>query len=84
MKRTIVAICLIVSWAGTIHAQNTAPYKANYSSKFTIADESYADKVLMLWKDFEDNQLDRHVDWFADTVSMTMANGQTVKAKKLT
>ena len=81
MKKLIVAICITVSWAGTSYAQNTTPYKANYSSKFTMADESYANKVLMLWKDYEDNQLDRHVDWFADTVSMTLASGQTVKGK---
>jgi len=80
MKRIIAAICMIVSWAGASHAQN-APYKASYSSKFTIADELYANKVLTLWKDYEENMLDRHVDWFADTVSMTLANGQTVKGK---
>ncbi|MBS1531712.1 MAG: hypothetical protein JSU01_15505 [Bacteroidetes bacterium] len=81
MKKVIVAICMAVSWAGICHAQNTAPYKAGYSSKFTIADESYANKILTLWKDYEDNVLDRHIDWFADTVSMTLANGQTVKGK---
>ncbi len=72
-------ICVAVSWVGICHAQNSAPYKANYSSKFTIADESLGTRVLTLWKDYEDNALDRHLAWFADTVSMTMANGQTVK-----
>ena len=72
-------ICVAVSWVGMCHAQNSAPYKANYSSKFTIADESLGNKVLTLWKDYEDNALDRHLAWFADTVSMTMADGQTVK-----
>jgi len=81
MKKFTLLMILAVSWAGISHAQNSAPYKANYSSKFTIADESYANKILMLWKDFEENQLDRHVGWFADTVSMTLANGQTVKGK---
>ncbi|MBS1524694.1 MAG: hypothetical protein JST19_03530 [Bacteroidetes bacterium] len=80
MKKTIMMICLAVSWVGISYAQN-APYTANYSSKFTIADESYANKVLTLWKDYEDNVLDRHIDWFADTVSMTLATGQTVKGK---
>jgi hypothetical protein len=80
MKRIILIICVVVSWVGVSHAQN-APYKAEYSSKFTIADESYANKVLTLWKDYEDNQLDRHIDWFADTVSMTLASGQTIKGK---
>jgi SnoaL-like protein len=80
MKKIIMIICAAVSWAGISHAQD-APYKANYSSKFTIADESYANKVLSLWKDYENNTLDKHVDWFADSVSMTVATGQTTKGK---
>lgn len=81
MKRVIMIICAAVSWAGISHAQDSAPYKANYSSKFTIADESYANKILAVWKDYEDNMMDRHIDWFADSVTMTFANGQTVKGK---
>lgn len=80
MRKLIMIICVAISWVGIGHAQD-APYKANYSSKFTIADQSYANKVLVLWKDFENNTLDKHLDWFADTVSMTFANGTTVKGK---
>jgi hypothetical protein len=79
MKRLIMMICVAVSWVGICHAQNAAPYKANYSSKFTIADESWANKVLTVWKDYEDNMLDKHLAWFADTMSMAASNGQTVK-----
>lgn len=74
----VLAFC----WVATSYAQDSAPYKANYSSKFMIADESYANKVLVLWKDYEDNALERHLDWFADSVSMSLANGQTVKGKQ--
>ncbi|HEX3383859.1 MAG TPA: hypothetical protein VHS53_01660 [Mucilaginibacter sp.] len=81
MKKIIVAICVTISWIGISNAQDSAPYKANYSSKFTIADESYSNKVLMLWKDYEENMLDRHLDWFADTVSMIVATGQATKGK---
>jgi len=81
MKKIFMIICVAASWVGICHAQDSAPYKAHYSSKFTIADESYANKVLTLWKDFEDNMLDRHLDWFADSVSMSLATGETVKGK---
>ena len=81
MKKFIMITCLALSWAGVSYAQNSAPYKAGYSSNFKIADESYANKILTVWKDFENNTLDNHVDWFADTVSMTFMNGQKVKGR---
>ena len=81
MKKVFMIICAAVTYAGIGHAQDSAPYKASYSSKFTIADEFYANKILTLWKDFEDNMLDRHLDWFADSVSMTLASGETIKGK---
>jgi hypothetical protein len=81
MKRIIIIICVAVSWAGISHAQTSTLYKASYSSNFKMADQAYADKVLTLWKDFEDNTLDKHIDWFTDSLTMTLANGQTVKGK---
>lgn len=81
MKKLIILIVVAVSCAGICHAQQSAPYKASYSSNFKMADQTYADKVLALWKDFESNTLDSHVGWFADTVSMTLADGTTVKGK---
>jgi hypothetical protein len=80
MKKLNLIILMAISWAGICHAQTT-PYKATYSSKFVIADQSYADKVLTLWKDFENNKLDDHINWIADTVSMTLADGKIVKGK---
>jgi hypothetical protein len=80
MKKLMLIALLGVFCAGLCHAQ-TAPYKASYSSNFTIADKAHANKVLTLWKDFENNTLDKHIAWFADTVSMTMADGKTVKGK---
>ena len=32
--------------------------KQMYSSNFTMADPSYSEKILTLWKDFENNTLD--------------------------
>jgi hypothetical protein len=82
MKKLMLAALATILFAGLCKAQDTkAPYKAEYSSNFTIADQSYANKILTLWKDYEENALDRHLDWFADTVSMSWMNGQTVKGK---
>jgi hypothetical protein len=80
MKKLFLIILVIISWTGICHAQSTL-YKATYSSKFVIADQSYADKILTLWKDFENNKLDDHINWIADTVNMTLADGRTVKGK---
>jgi hypothetical protein len=82
MKKLTLMMMLAFCWVATSYAQDSAPYTANYSSKFVIADESWGNKVLTLWKDYEENMLERHLDWFADTVSMTLANGQTVKGKQ--
>lgn len=51
------------------------PYTAEYSSKFEIGNPKDAKMILNLWKDYEDNKLKRHVDYFSDTVSMLMADG---------
>ena len=80
MKKLILIALLGVFCAGLCQAQ-TAPYTASYSSKFVIADQAHANKVLALWKDYENNTLDKHLAWFADTVSMTMADGKTLKGK---
>jgi hypothetical protein len=37
------------------------PYEAEYSSKFKIGDDRHSMKVLEIWKDFEENELDRHL-----------------------
>ncbi len=82
MKKLILAALVALSFAGLCQAQSgNAPYTAQYSSNFTIGDPSYSAKILALWKDYENNTLDNHLDWFADTVTMTLATGQTVKGK---
>jgi len=81
MKKFIMVILVAVSFVGICQAQKSTIYKASYSSNFKIGDPAYSDKVLALWKDFENNTLDNHLDWFADTVSMTLSNGATIKGK---
>lgn len=56
------------------------PYKANYSSDFKIGNPANAKMILELWKDWDDNALDRH-NYFADTVVMYLADGSVLKGK---
>ncbi len=59
----------------------TGPYKATYSSDFKMGKAALANRILELWKDWDDNQLDRH-DYFSDTVTMMFADGMVMKGKK--
>jgi len=56
------------------------PYKASYSSSFTIADSTNNIKaVLQSYKDWEDNKLTNAPAYFADTVSESFWNGNNLK-----
>ncbi len=65
--------------AGTEATPAAAPHeyavKSSYSSAFEIGDYSQADKVVELWKQYDDNTLEKGLDMFADTVTMMMADG---------
>ena len=82
MKKFRIIIFMVLAWVGVSHAQTAEQlYKAVYSSKFAVGDASYSDKVLTIWKDFDSNTLDKHMDWFSDTVTMILADGKIVKGK---
>ncbi len=82
MKKLILATLVALLYAGVCFAQDgKALYTASYSSKFAIAGANYSDKILTLWKDFENNTLDNHVDLIADTVTMMFSQGAPVKGK---
>ncbi len=82
MKKLILAALVALSFVGICRAQSAKmPYTASYSSNFTMGDPSYSEKILTLWKDYENNTLDSHIDMLADTVTITLADGQTVKGK---
>lgn len=53
-------------------------YPVEYSSDFAIGDPKYAQLVLELWKDYDDNAFDRHADAFADSVTMDLASGMSL------
>jgi hypothetical protein len=82
MKKFILATLVALSFAGICRAQaGKMPYTAGYSSSFTMADPNYSEKVLTLWKDYENNTLDKHADMISDTVTMLLADGTLVKGK---
>jgi hypothetical protein len=58
-----------------------APYTATYSSQFTIGNAQHSDMVLRMWKDWDDNQIDRSAAMIADTMMMEMPNGMMVRGK---
>ncbi|WP_143960836.1 nuclear transport factor 2 family protein [Litoribacter populi] len=54
------------------------PYEAEYSSKFKLGDDRHSFKVLEVWKDYEENMLERNVEYFADDVTMEFPDGTRV------
>lgn len=62
-------------------ADQTGSYTATYSSKFELGNPAYTQTIMSIWKDWDDNALDRSAKMFADTVVMYMADGTMVKGK---
>ncbi len=46
----------------------TMPYTADYSSKFSIGDQKNAQRILKIFKNWDDNKLDQNRAEFADSV----------------
>jgi hypothetical protein len=53
-------------------------YPVGYSSDWSIGDPKYAQMVLELWKDYDNNTFDNHKDYFADSVTMDLAGGTSL------
>lgn len=61
----------------------TMPYKASYSSSFTMSDSTKnVQKVLQSLKDWEDNKLGNAPAYFGDTVVMDFWDGTTFKLRR--
>ena len=56
------------------------PYTATYSSNFAVGDPAHGRMILDMWKDWDDNALDRH-DYWSDTVSLYLSDGTFLKGK---
>ncbi|HVG41423.1 MAG TPA: hypothetical protein VM888_07405, partial [Chitinophagaceae bacterium] len=63
------------------NAAMTVPYTATFSSHFEIGDSKNAVIVLNILKDFEDNAVDRHPDFFSDTLTFITPEGYVIKGK---
>ena len=59
----------------------TYAYPVAYSSDFSIGDSKYAQTVLELWKDYDNNTFDKDAGDFSDSVAMDFPDGSTVKGK---
>ena len=79
MKQLFAAVTalLCLSAFNSTLAQETF----KYSQRHQIGNAANAQKVLDLWKDWDDNQFDRH-DYMHDTVVMIFADGMVTKGKK--
>ena len=60
-------------WAGL-------PYTATYSSNFVMGDPAHARMIVNMWKDWDDNALDRN-DFWADTMTVYLSDGTVTKGK---
>ena len=81
MKRFFAFATLLLTVVfNDCYAQPDLPYKAGYTSDFKIGNAAYAKMVLELWKDWDDNALDKH-DYFADTVVMYLPDSTVVRGK---
>ena len=58
------------------------PYKATYSSRFVPGSPSQAKLILEMWKDWDDNQVDRQAASIADSITMELPNGHVLKGKE--
>ncbi len=79
MRKLLITLTLLLPLFAMSQSSNL-PYKATESSSFTMGDPKYSEKVLWLWKDFDDNTFEKH-DFFSDTVVFILANGVVMKGK---
>jgi len=59
-----------------------SPYPILYSSKFEMGDPKNAETVLQLWKVWDDGDLSKSKDMFADTVQLYLADGSIMKGPR--
>ncbi len=57
-------------------------YPINYSSKFETGNPAHAQTILQLWKHWDEGDLSKSRDMFADTIAMFVSNGMTMAGPK--
>lgn len=78
MKR-IISFIVLMNLGLIAFGQKGDQYK--YTQNLQIGKSENAQKVLDIWKDWEENRLDRNNDYFADTMTAYFASGGMVKGK---
>ena len=63
-------------------ADVTYPYTPTYSAKFEIGDTKHVQTILSLWKDWDNGDLTKGKDYFADSVEMHFADGSVLKGSR--
>lgn len=85
-----IPICIIACNSSTNSANNSAPkdsamssqqsapvsyaYPIGYSSDFEPGNSQYAQTVLKLWKDYDNNTFDNDQGYFADSITFEFAS----------
>ncbi|MES1226805.1 MAG: hypothetical protein ABUT20_65635, partial [Bacteroidota bacterium] len=62
----------------TVVAEIKSPYPVSYSSRFAMDDPKNAETLLSIWKDWDNGDLVAGKDKFADSVTLSMADGSTM------
>jgi hypothetical protein len=82
-KEEVASVAPSHDSAATAATENiTYPYTAGYSSKFAIGDPKHAQLILGLWKDWDNGDLSKGKDVFADTVSLYFWDGTNMHASR--
>ena len=66
----------------TTTAEVTYPYKVSYSSKFEAGDPQLSKMILELWKEFDNGDIGKHKDYFADSVEMLFPDGSRMHTSR--
>ena len=75
-KEEVASVGPAKDTSATAAAENvTYPYTAAYSSKFSIGDAKNAQMILRLWKDWDNGDLSKSKDVFADSVEFNFWDG---------
>lgn len=60
----------------------TLPFPISYSSEFEIGDPKFAQSVLEISKDYDNNSLQNSISKFADTFEFRLADGSLLKGQR--
>ncbi len=62
-------------------SMSSSPYTADYASNFVMGNSAYSTMILDMWKDWDDNAIDRH-DYWADSMIVYLPDGMVIKGKQ--